>query len=112
MKKTTITVLLLTVLLFACKKENNVANVDCSTSKSWAADVSPVIQSSCSYSSGCHGNGSTKGPGALTTYSQVYANRAAIRTSVMNGSMPENARLSSSALSAIVCWIDAGAANN
>jgi hypothetical protein len=89
-----------------------VANVDCSTAKSFATDVSPVFQGSCSYNSSCHGTGSTKGPGALVSYTQIYNNRVAIRTAVMNGIMPENGSLSSSALSAIVCWIDAEAENN
>lgn len=111
-KKTLLVATLAAGVLIACKKNSTVAEVDCSTAKSFATDVSPVIQSSCSYNSGCHGAGSTKGPGALVTYSEIYNNRAAIRSSVVSGRMPENASLSSSALSAIVCWIDAGAGNN
>lgn len=111
--KTSILVLAVAMLIAnACTKSKTVANVDCSTAKSWATDVLPVIQSSCSYSSSCHASGSGKGPGALFTYQQVYNNRASIRSSVVSGQMPENGSLSSSALSAIVCWIDAGAANN
>ncbi|MCX6319590.1 MAG: hypothetical protein NTW29_20095 [Bacteroidetes bacterium] len=112
MKKVIVLALLVVVILFACSKNKDLANVDCSTAKSFTTDVSPVFQSSCSYNSGCHGTGSTKGPGALVSYNQIYNNRVAIRASVMNGSMPENGSLSSSALSAIVCWIDAGATNN
>jgi hypothetical protein len=104
----------LMIIAFACSKNSNktVANIDCTTAKSFASDVTPVIQSSCSYSSGCHANGSINGPGPLTSYQQVFNNRAAIRSAVVNGTMPQQGSLSSSALSAIVCWIDAGAANN
>lgn len=98
------------ISLIACKKENTVATVDCSTSKSFATDASPVFQSSCSYSTGCHATGSSKG--VFVTYQQIYNSRNTIRSAVMNGSMPEGKSLSSAELSAIVCWIDAGAANN
>lgn len=108
-------ILLLSVIVFvmvACKKSSTVANIDCSTSKSYATDVSPVFQSSCSYNSSCHGSGSSNGPGALVSYEQIYNNRASIRSAVSSGSMPQGGSLSSSAISAIICWIDAGASDN
>lgn len=111
--KTIIFIFAVSILIInACSKSKTIADIDCSTSKSWSSDVSPVIISSCSYSSGCHASGSNNGPGALVNYQQVYNNRAAVRSSVVSGRMPEKGSLSSSALSAIVCWIDAGAANN
>lgn len=96
----------------ACTKNNQTANVDCSTTKSYASDVAPVIASSCSYNSSCHGTGSNKGPGALVSYQQLYNYRNSIRQAVVSGSMPESGNLSSASLSAIVCWIDAGALDN
>lgn len=111
--KTLLLVFVIGVLIAnACSKTKTVASIDCSTAKSWSSDVSPVILSSCSYSSGCHASGSSKGPGALVTYQQVYNNRAAVRSSVVSGRMPEQGSLSAAALSAIVCWFDAGAAEN
>lgn len=100
-----------TVLIIACSKTSDFTP-DCSTSKSYATEVSPVIVSTCATNSGCHAAGSTRGPGALTTYQQVYNNRFQIRSSVASGSMPENGSLSASEKNAILCWIDNGAANN
>ena len=101
------------LIINACSKNNGSDyTADCSVAKSFTTDANPVIQSYCATNSGCHGTGSTHGPGALTTYNQIYNNRSAIRTSIMNGSMPENGSLSSSQKNAVICWIDAGAQNN
>ncbi len=112
MKKMWLLALLGISYLLSCSKSKTVANIDCSTSKSFAIDVLPVIQSTCSYSSSCHATGSIKGPGALVSYAQIYAARSSIRSSVTSGSMPENGSLTAAQLSAIVCWIDAGASDN
>lgn len=99
-------------LLTACSKSYNpVDPVDCSTSKSYAVDVSPIIQSYCAIG-GCHASGSSNGPGALTTHQQVYNNRSSIRTAIVNGSMPQNNSLIASQKNTIICWIDNGSANN
>ena len=100
------------VILFACGKGAVSYNADCSTAKSYATDVSPIIQSYCATNSGCHASGSSHGPGALTTYAQIYSARSSIRTAVANGSMPENGSLSNDQKNAIICWIDSGASNN
>lgn len=112
MKKMGLLALLGISCLLSCSKNKTTANIDCTTSKSFATDVLPVIQSSCSYSSSCHATGSTKGPGALVSYAQIYSVRTSIRSAVISGSMPENGSLSAAELSAIVCWIDAGASDN
>ena len=112
MKKIIITVFGFGVLLLACSKNSVNYTVDCSTAKSYATDVSPIIQTYCAANSGCHATGSSHGPGALTSYAQVYSARAAIRTAVANGSMPENGSLTNDQKNAIICWIDSGAANN
>jgi hypothetical protein len=112
MKKIIISGFGFVVLLLACSKGGVDYTADCSTTKSYTSDVSPIIQSSCATNSGCHASGSTNGPGALTTYAQVYNARAAIRTAVANGSMPQNGSLSNTQKNAIICWIDNGAANN
>jgi hypothetical protein len=114
MKKIIVSLVLMTGLIVACSKSNdsNSSATDCSgTAKSFSTDVDPIVQSYCAVS-GCHAAGSTNGPGALTTYQQIFNNRSAIRTAVANGSMPQNGRLSTSQKSAIICWIDNGAANN
>jgi hypothetical protein len=105
--------LLIVFILFACTKNTGVDYTpDCSSPKSYSADVSPIIQSYCATNSGCHATGSHEGPGALTGFEQVYNNRASIRSAVANGSMPENTRLSAEQKNAILCWIDNGANNN
>jgi hypothetical protein len=86
--------------------------LDCSTvPKSYSANVDPIIQNTCN-TVGCHNTGSINGPGALTNYSQVFANRSAIRTAIANGTMPKNTSLSTSQRNSIICWIDSGAPNN
>lgn len=85
---------------------------DCSTSKSFATDVMPVIQSTCAINSTCHASGSTEGVGALTNYTQVFTSRFSIRDAVITGRMPRTGSLSNAQKNAIICWIDAGAANN
>ncbi len=104
----------LNLLTVACTKDTQ-SNFtpDCSgTPKTFATDVNPIIQATCATNSGCHAAGSSRGPGALITYQQIYNNSAAIRRSVANGSMPENGSLSAAQKNAIICWIDNGAINN
>ena len=111
MKKSLIPVIIL-IFVFACSKNNNNA-ADCSTTaKSFASDVTPIIQSSCATNSGCHASGSVNGPGALTTYSQIFNARSDIRAAVSSGAMPQNGSLSTAQKNSIICWIDAGAQNN
>ncbi len=102
-----------------CSKESTTtgstssSSIDCTgNSASFAADVLPLFQSSCSYNSSCHGSGSSEGPGALLTYAQIYNNRNSIRSSVVSGSMPRNSSLGTAQKAVIVCWIDNGSQNN
>lgn len=86
--------------------------VDCSTvAKSFASDVSPIFAGTCA-APACHAAGSINGPGALTNYTAIFANRVAIRAAVASGIMPKNSTLSTNQKNAILCWIDGGAANN
>jgi hypothetical protein len=103
------------LLVIACSKSNDSSNyiVDCSAgAKSYATDVSPLIQTYCAGNSGCHASGSINGPGPLTTYQQVYTSRAAIRSAVASGYMPQDKTLSAAQKNTIVCWIDDGATDN
>ncbi len=105
----------LLAIVTACSKSSSdsTTTVDCGTAtKSYSTDVSPILQSTCATSSSCHASGSSNGPGALTTYQQVYNARVDIRSSVANGSMPKNASLPTSQKNIILCWIDNGALNN
>lgn len=104
---------LLLIFFNACSKDPKLEPVDCSGPvKSFAADVSPVIQASCATDSDCHGTGSSSGPGPLLNYSQVFNARSDIRSAVATGNMPLNGTLTATERNAILCWIDNGAANN
>ena len=100
--------------LYACKKGVDDTNtVDCgNTIKSFATDVKPIIQASCAFDSDCHGSGSSSGPGSLLNYSEIFDARSSIRSAVLSGNMPKGASLMASEKTAIICWIDNGAANN
>ncbi|MFZ5970170.1 MAG: hypothetical protein ACOYXA_01140 [Bacteroidota bacterium] len=104
----------LSLLIAACTSNNEPApEVDCSNiAPTFGADVAPIIASSCSTSSGCHGNGSLRGPGPLLNHAQVFEARKVIRAAVLSGEMPQGNTLSAQQKNNIICWIDAGAANN
>lgn len=105
------------LFISSCSKDNGGGNnnftVDCATvsNKAFAADVNPIIQSSCAIA-GCHATGSFNGVGPLTNYTEVSTHKAKIRTAISNGSMPQNGTLSAAQKSSIICWIDNGALNN
>jgi len=103
-----------TLVFFACKKDMQTATVvDCSGApKTFATDVNPIIQASCGTGSGCHGSGSSNGPGPLLNYSAVFSAHSDIRSAVASGHMPLNGSLTAPEKNAILCWIDSGAANN
>lgn len=113
MKQLLIIVALLGIVIISCSKEEPTPPaLDCSTPKSFASDVLPIFESSCSINSSCHAAGSLNGPGGLTTYSQIFTARSAIRTAVFTRVMPQNSTLTNEQINAIVCWIDNGAPNN
>jgi len=102
-----------TIFFYSCQKNHVIEPVDCSgPAKSFTTDVNPIIQSTCATNSGCHGTGSTNGPGALLNFTQVFNARENIRSAVESGHMPPNGSLSLSERGAIICWIDNGALNN
>ena len=79
---------------------------------SFTNDVSPVFQTTCNNGSGCHGSGSSNGPGALVTYAEVKNASVQIKGSVSAGRMPLGSGLTSAQLTTITCWIGNGALNN
>jgi hypothetical protein len=105
-------------LLVACtKKHEDTSGTggsgNCSgPAKSFAVDVNPIIQSSCSGSAFCHGSGSVAGPGPLLTHTQIFNARSSVRSAVSSGRMPPNGGLSATQKNSIMCWIDNGAPNN
>lgn len=79
---------------------------------SFAADVNPIVQSTCATDASCHGSGSPNGPGPLLTYTQISNARIAIKTAVGNGSMPKTGSLTTAQKNSIICWVDGGGLNN
>lgn len=105
-------------LLFAisCSKDKDSGDnqtLDCSTvtNKAFAANINPIIQSRCA-TSGCHASGSANGPGSLTSYTEIFNARVAIRSAVSSGRMPQGSTLATDQKNSILCWIDSGAPNN
>lgn len=101
-------------LITSCSKSTEVnpgsSSVDCNTvPKLFSADVKPIIQASCG---GCHGAGSSNGPGELISYPQVFNARASIRAAVISGAMPKGGSLTAANKNSIICWIDNGALDN
>ena len=78
----------------------------------FAANVNPVIQSTCATDATCHGAGSANGPGPLLSYTQIFNARVAIKAAVGNGTMPKTGTLTAAQKSSIICWVDSGAPNN
>jgi hypothetical protein len=84
---------------------------DCSVPKTFSADAAPIFQAKCALS-GCHGAGSSNGPGELTSYQKIFNARNDIRNAVVTRLMPQGGSLTDAQLNSIVCWIDNGAPNN
>lgn len=88
-------------------------SVNCSgVPSAFAANVNPIIQSTCATDATCHGAGSLNGPGPLLTYTQISGARVAIKTAVGNGTMPKTGSLTTAQKNTIICWVDAGGPNN
>jgi hypothetical protein len=87
--------------------------VNCTgVASAFAANVNPIIQSSCATDATCHGAGSVNGPGPLLTYTQIFNARLTVKTAVANGTMPKTGTLTTAQKNSIICWVDAGAPNN
>lgn len=79
---------------------------------SFSKEVMPIINTSCVQGSGCHGAGSSHGPGALTTYSQISNAGSQVLSSVLNGRMPLGSALSAAQIKTINCWVSNNMPNN
>ena len=121
MKKAILASISVSIILISCSKSGTTGGgggggtttVDCNTvaNKAFAADVSPIIQSTCAIT-GCHEAGSLNGPGGLTNYSQISTASSSIQSAVSTGRMPKSGSLSTSQKNSILCWIQSGAPNN
>jgi hypothetical protein len=78
----------------------------------FAANVNPVIQSTCATDATCHGAGSANGPGPLLTYTQISSASVTIKSAVASGTMPKVGTLTTAQKNSIICWINSGSLNN
>ena len=87
--------------------------VNCTgVANAFAADVNPIIQSTCATDATCHGAGSVNGPGPLLTYTQISGASVTIKTAVASGTMPKTGTLTTAQKNSIICWINSGSPNN
>lgn len=115
MKKVLVTLSVCLAVFISCVNDKdellNPDNGDCTgVNASFANDVLPIIQANCQ---GCHGPGSTNGPGQLTNYTEIKNAAARIRNAVVTGFMPKDAGpLPAAEIRKIRCWVDSGTPNN
>ena len=121
MKKGILVIIASVLLIVSCSKSSDStgggggggSTLNCTgVPNKFAADVKPIIQSTCATDASCHGSGSANGPGPLQTYSQISNAKTTIRTAVAAGTMPKTGSLTTAQKNSILCWIDSGAQNN
>ena len=87
--------------------------IDCTgVASAFAANVNPIIQSTCATDATCHGAGSANGPGPLLNYTQISNASALIKPAVASGTMPKTGTLTTAQKNSIICWVNSGAPNN
>ena len=122
MKKTILAIMIVFSVIASCSKSGTStggsgggggSTVNCSgVAASFSANVNPIIQASCATNAGCHGSGSTNGPGPLLTYTQISGASVTIKSAVSSGTMPKTGTLTTAEKNTIICWINAGSLNN
>src|SRR4029078_1436014 len=89
------------------------STVNCTgVASAFAANVNPIIQSTCATDATCHGAGSANGPGPLLTYTQISGAAVLIKPAVASGNMPKTGTLTNAQKNSIICWINSGSPNN
>jgi len=125
MKKSILVILASFLLIASCSKGGSDdgggggtgggggSTVNCTgVASAFAANVNPIIQSTCATDATCHGAGSANGPGPLLTYAQISGAAVNIKTAVASGTMPKTGTLTTAQKNSIICWVNAGAPNN
>jgi hypothetical protein len=124
MKKSILVSLVAFILIASCSKSGGGdgggggnggggGTVDCTgVASAFAANVNPIIQSTCATDATCHGAGSANGPGPLLTYTQISSASVTIKTAIASGLMPKTGTLTTVQKNSIICWINSGSPNN
>ncbi len=119
--KTTLLALIMIMIVFGigCSKESgepvngDAAGSSCEgINAKFSSDVMPLIQTKCATGVGCHGAGSTNGPGALTSFNQIKNAAGNIKNAVLSGRMPLGGTLTITQIKQISCWVNNGTLNN
>jgi len=94
--------------------------IDCDTidEVSFKNDVQPIMETSCSYNSNCHGDGSFTV--VLKTYDQIkphleserFNERVLVNKDMPPSSVGDDIKLTTTQLGLIECWLNAGYPNN
>ncbi|OFY63146.1 MAG: hypothetical protein A3H98_01905 [Bacteroidetes bacterium RIFCSPLOWO2_02_FULL_36_8] len=107
---------LVIVLMFSCKKEEDLvdlSDVNCSSvTAKYSADIVPIVNASCAKSS-CHNAGSSKGD--FTTYAglKVKADNGTLTKAIVTEQyMPKSGTLTKEQRAKFKCWIESGAPQN
>lgn len=112
-RKLTILMMLLSVSIFGCSKEDKKMSVTCDGSNlAYNTGISSIINANCNNSS-CHGSNSPHG--SFTTYSGlqgVISNGAFNSQVIVNQTMPQGSSLTQSELNKLKCWVDNGYPEN
>jgi hypothetical protein len=78
----------------------------------FSGDIAPLIQTQCAIGSGCHGAGSSNGPGQLTSFNEIKGASSNIKSAVESGRMPLGGSLSQAQINLVRCWVDSGSPAN
>lgn len=87
--------------------EEQEPTIDPCATITFSQNVKPIIDNNCLQ---CHGSGGNF-PN-LTTYNGVSANAAIVKAETSSRRMPQGNSLTKDEISAISCWVDAGALSN
>lgn len=78
----------------------------------FTTDIFPLVQTRCATGGGCHGSGSSNGPGEMNNFSQIKNAAINIKSAVESGRMPLGGSLSNTQIQLISCWVDSGSPDN
>lgn len=93
-----------------CQKVLGIVVAHGNTGTSYANTIKPILDANCNLS-GCHD--ASSGARNWTTYANVSANAANIKTRTGNKTMPiGDKKLTQEQIDKIACWVDDGAPNN
>ena len=106
--------LVIAIVLSACGKGGGSSTTDpcAGLAFTFAANVQPIINTTCAINSSCHAAGSINSGGPFTDYNKIFSHRSEIKFQIETGQMPKTGSLTAAQKNTIICWINSGAPNN